>query len=174
MKSPVIALVGRTNVGKSTLFNRMVEAHKALTSTIPGTTRDRQEADCFWRGALVRLVDTGGQDIQTHDTFDLDVREQAALAVKSADLILFVVDVQAGVTPDDRTLAKALRSFKKPILLVANKADKARDRHAALDPGWKALGYDRPIAISSVQGAGIGDLLDEIWNTLEVNGVAPS
>lgn len=171
---PKVALVGRTNVGKSTLFNRLVEARKALVSEIAGTTRDRQEADCFWRGTIVRLVDTGGQDIASHDTFDLDVREQAALAVKSADLILFVVDVQTGVTPDDRTLAKALRGFKKPILLIANKCDKARDRRAAENPEWKALGHGAAIAVSSVQGAGVGDLLDQIWQMLETKGTPPS
>ncbi len=172
--TPKIAIVGRTNVGKSTLFNRMAEAQKALVSSIPGTTRDRQEADCFWRGTVARIVDTGGQDIKTGDVFDLDVREQAALATKTAEVIVFVVDAQLGVAPDDRTLAKELKKTKRPVILVANKADKQSDRKNAENPAWKALGFGTPLAVSAVQGAAVGDLLDLLWSALEKAGTPPS
>ena len=167
MKTPIVAIIGRTNVGKSTLFNRLAEASKALVSAIPGTTRDRSEADCFWQGKIARVVDTGGVDLNGGDTFDRDIIEQAEMAMKSADVILFLVDTKNGLAPDDRALAKRLRDTQKPVLLVANKADTAPLRKKAANESWKALGFGLPIAIAANEGSGIGDLLDEIWSTLK-------
>ncbi len=167
MKAPIIAIVGRANVGKSTLFNRLVGANKALTSPIPGTTRDRAEADCFWNGKIAHIVDTGGVNIQAIDPFDQDIQTQAGYAMKQADVILFLVDVQVGISPDDRELAKQLRKTKKPVFLIANKADNARLRKRAELPEWKALGYGQPMSIAAHQGISVGDVLDEVWKTLK-------
>lgn len=173
MKPPIVAIIGRTNVGKSTLFNRCAEANKALVSPIAGTTRDRSEADCFWQGHIARLVDTGGVNIKANDPFDTDIRTQVKYAIKSADVILFVVDVQAGITPDDRSLAKMLKDCKKPVFLVGNKTDNSFFRRKAEDQGWKSLGFGMPIAIAAHQGISVGDLLDEVWKTLKKIGKPP-
>ncbi|MEK9130962.1 MAG: ribosome biogenesis GTPase Der [Patescibacteria group bacterium] len=182
MKAPVIAIVGRTNVGKSTLFNVLAEASKALVSAIPGTTRDRSEADCFWQGLIARVVDTGGIDLKGTDVFDRDIREQAELAIDTADLILLVVDTKTGPTPDDRALAKRLRDSRKAVMLLTNKADNAPLRKKAIGEEWKALGLGQPLAIAANQGSGVGDVLDLAWTTLkkidkppvEVSDVTPT
>ncbi len=170
---PIIAIVGRTNVGKSTLFNRLSEANKALTSPIPGTTRDRSESDCFWQGNIARIIDTGGIDLKGNDPFDRDIREQVKIAVADADVILFLVDVKTGPQPDDRALAKTLRSSKKPIFLLANKADTPSLRRKAESDEWKALGLGMPMAIAAHQGMGTGDLLDVVWKKLIEIGRPP-
>ena len=182
VKAPVIAIVGRTNVGKSTLFNVLAEASKALVSAIPGTTRDRSEADCFWQGLIARVVDTGGIDLKGTDVFDRDIREQAELAIDTADLILLVVDTKTGPTPDDRALAKRLRDSRKAVMLLTNKADNAPLRKKAIGEEWKALGLGQPLAIAANQGSGVGDVLDLAWTTLkkidkppvEVSDVTPT
>ena len=166
MPIPTVAIVGRTNVGKSTLFNRVAESHKSLVSKIPGTTRDRNEADCFWRGKMARFVDTGGLELKQKDAFVEDIREQVSLAIKQADVIVFLVDAATGIMDDDRELAKEILSKGKPVVFVANKADNESLRARASDSGWKALGFGLPIAISAVQGVGVGDVLDVVWKGL--------
>lgn len=166
MKPPSVAIVGRTNVGKSTLFNSLAESNKALVSSIPGTTRDRHESDCFWQGHIARVVDTGGLNTEKGDPFGEEIKTQAETATKNADLVLFVVDAQTGVVPDDRELARWLKQRKKPILLVANKADNASMRNLAGSDAWKALGFGAPVPISAKQGVGVGDLLDRTWEML--------
>lgn len=160
-------------MGKSTLFNCLAEGSKALVSPEPGTTRDRSEIDCFWQGTIARVVDTGGIDVKGRDPFDADIREQVDMAVKTSDLILLVVDVKIGITPDDRALAKRLRQSKKPVILLANKADNPSLRRRATSDTWQALGLGSPLPIAANQGMGVGDLLDVAWKTLKKLGVPP-
>lgn len=164
---PKIAIVGRANVGKSTLFNRLLGANKALTSPIPGTTRDRAEGDCFWNGTVARVIDTGGVNMKAIDPFDRDIREQAELAINECDLVLFLVDVKVGINPDDRMIAKRLRESKKPIILVGNKADTPALRRTVESGEWKALALGTPFAIAAHQGQAVGDLLEDVWKKLK-------
>lgn len=166
MTKPIIAIVGRTNVGKSTLFNRLTEKHKALISKIAGTTRDRSYAECFWRGKKLTLVDTGGLDIISRETIEEGVKKQAEYAIKQADLILFVVDIQSRPLPQDKELARLLRKSKKPIILTANKADNPKLRKKISDSEWLKLGLSKPLAVSAINGSGTGDLLDKIVEQL--------
>lgn len=170
---PKVALVGRTNVGKSTLFNRLVEQKKSLTSDIPGTTRDRFEADAIWRGRVIRLIDTGGLDAAKENSIEQDTAEQARLAIQEADLIVFVVDLQAGLQKEDRELAKELVQTNKPVIVVGNKADNATIRAQADEKEWHNWELGRPQAISAIRGTGTGDLLDEIFHKLEKVNLQP-
>ncbi len=163
---PTVVIIGRRNVGKSALFNRLIEEQKAIVSDIAGTTRDRTEAVCLWRGVKIRVVDTGGLDVADTDTIDREVKKQARFAMKKADLILFLMDVRVGPMNVEETLAKELRATKKPILLVANKAETQRYRDAAENPTWKRLGFGLPFPISAITGQGVGDLLDLIFAQL--------
>ena len=171
-KPPIIALVGRTNVGKSTLFNRLSEKGKVLVSDEPGTTRDRSEADCFWRGKYIRVIDTGGLT-KDADPFKDQIDAQVRKAMDEADLALFLVDTQAGLLPEDRFVADELRKKSTPTILVANKADKAELRKKAGSDEWKALGFGEAIPVSSTQGVGTGDLLDLIWDKLKELNLEP-
>lgn len=170
---PKVAIVGRTNVGKSTLFNRLVEQQKSLVSSIPGTTRDRFEADCIWRGQVIRVVDTGGLDTENINDIEINTKEQARLAIKEADLILFVVDIRAGLQKEDRTLARELNKSKKPVIVVGNKADNAKFRALKDDKEWHKWELSPPIAIAAARGVGIGDLLDEVYVGLKENNTPP-
>ena len=172
-QAPKVVIVGRTNVGKSTLFNRFIEEQKSLVSAIPGTTRDRFEADAIWRAQVIRVVDTGGLDIDRHDEIEQNIERQAREAMKEADLILFVVDVQAGVTPEDRALAKDLLKSKVPVVVVGNKADNERLRKTVDGPDWKSWPMDKPVVISAHRGIGSGDLLDIIFEKLIENETPP-
>ena len=163
---PTIVIIGRRNVGKSALFNRLIEQSKAIVSDIAGTTRDRTEGTCLWRGTHVRIVDTGGLDIGDVEVIDREVKKQARFAIKEADLILFLVDARVGPTPAERTLAQELRKAKAPIMLVANKAETPKLRAQAEDPQWKRLGYGIPFPISAITGVGVGDLLDIVYKKL--------
>ncbi|MDP2631888.1 MAG: ribosome biogenesis GTPase Der [Candidatus Uhrbacteria bacterium] len=174
MTPPKIAIIGRTNVGKSTLFNRLVEAQKSLVSEVPGTTRDRFEADCIWRGKVVRLIDTGGLDTKASDQIERDIALQARAAIKEADVILFIVDAIAGLQKEDRDLAKELMKTKKPVIVAANKADNARIRSRLTDKEWFNWSLATPMAVSAKQGIGAGDLLDEIFNKLKEIGLEPT
>ncbi|MEW6301512.1 MAG: ribosome biogenesis GTPase Der [Thermodesulfobacteriota bacterium] len=160
MGAPVVAIVGRPNVGKSALFNRMVGTQHAIVEETPGVTRDRIYADVEWRGRKFVLVDTGG--IETAESRDL-IQEmttaQAKLAIDEADLILFVVDTKSGLIPQDRDIADMLRRSACPVILVASKAEGARRTDYV---EFYALGLGDPIPISSIHGTGIGDLLDAI------------
>ena len=160
MGAPVVAIVGRPNVGKSALFNRMVGTQHAIVEETPGVTRDRIYGNVEWRGRKFVLVDTGG--IETGESRDL-IREmttaQAKLAIDEADLILFVVDTKAGLIPQDRDIADMLRRSARPVVLVASKAEGAR-RSDYVE--FYALGLGDPVPVSSIHGTGIGDLLDAI------------
>ena len=169
-KPPRIALIGRANVGKSSLFNRMIEEQKSLVSEISGTTRDRHEADCLWRGAVIRLIDTGGLDVNRADEIERNVIEQAELAIKSADAIFFVVDITTPPTPDDLDIAHKLLKLKKPVLVLANKADNAALRASLFDSNWKSWPLGKPMSVSAKQGTGVGDVLDAATELLEKQG----
>ncbi len=171
--APKAVLIGRTNVGKSSLFNKLIEEQKSLVSHIAGTTRDRFEADCIWRGKIIRVVDTGGLDVDQSQEIERNVVEQANIAIKQADVILFLVDVNVGPQTDDLDIARKLLKSGKPVIAVGNKADNAELRRRANSDDWKAWPLNRPLAISAKQGVGVGDLLDEITAVLIKTGKPP-
>src|SRR3989338_345226 len=178
---PTIVIIGRRNVRKFVFFKRLIEEQKAIVSDIAGTTRDRTEGICLWLGKKVRVIDTGGMDIGEINTIDREVLRQAKFAIKDADIILFMVDARVGPTPAEKILARELRTVlsKKglsltPVILIANKAETARLREAAQDPVWKRLGFDIPFPISAITGAGVGDLLDEIFSTITIKKTSQS
>ena len=161
---PVVAIVGRPNVGKSTLLNRVIGRRAAIVEERPGVTRDRKDVDANWRGRDFRIVDTGGWMVGG-DTLDKKVSKQSERAIADADLVLLVVDVTTGITEDDSRVADLLRRSGKRVLLVANKVDDgARDNNA-----WEllALGLGDPLTVSALHGRGSGDLLDRVIDELE-------
>lgn len=164
---PKVAIIGRTNVGKSTLFNRLVQSQKSLVSAIPGTTRDRCEADCIWLGKVIRIIDTGGLDRASETDIDQDIAKQARAAIKVADLIIFVADGQAGLQGEDKDLIQELAKSKKPVIAVANKIDNNKIRSTLDDKEWHNIPFGKIFDISAHQGTGVGDLLDEIYLRLE-------
>ncbi len=161
---PVVAIVGRANVGKSTLFNRLVGKPVAIVEDIPGTTRDRVFADMSWQGQEVTLIDTGGLELRPGSPLAQKVKEQVSLAIAEADAIIFLVDVHDGVITTDEEIADQLRSCNKPLVLVANKADNAR-LESQIDDFHK-LGIGAPIAISAKHGRGIHSLLQAVASLL--------
>ncbi len=171
---PSVALIGRTNVGKSTLFNRLTESHSALVSEVAGTTRDRKEGDCLWRGRIIRIVDTGGLDADPNDDIERNVIKQAEIAIKMADIIYFVVDLNTGMLPQERDLAKKLVASKKPILVVGNKAENMGAITSVHEQQWRFPGLSVPIPVSAVRGTGVGDLLDETYDLLQKLGRPPA
>ncbi len=170
---PQVALIGRANVGKSTLFNRLVEDQKSLVSAIAGTTRDRNESDCLWRGQIISLVDTGGLDVDRSDEIESSIEVQARKALKNADAILFVVDVQSGLQSEDHDIAKELIALKKPVIVVANKADNAELRASLNEKEWHTWSFKEIHPVSARQGTGAGDLLDVLYKALEDVNVPP-
>ena len=158
--APLVAIVGRPNVGKSALFNRLTRTRRALVEEVAGTTRDRNYGFVEWRGRYVRLVDTGGVEGAEADPFSPLIRTQVLSAIDEADLTVFVVDAAEGVTAADEAIVDLLRRSKRPVLLVANKSDRrgARTNEADL----YALGLGDPMLISAYHGMGIGDLLDRM------------
>jgi GTP-binding protein len=182
MSKPIVALVGRPNVGKSTLFNRLAGERLAVVSEIPGTTRDRLVAEAEWRGVAFDIVDTGGidpSDLRREQPLSLDsadyidaIRAQAEIAARDADVVLFVVDVESGPTPADEEVANILRRGLRPeklkgvtpVILVANKCDNAQRRHEAVN--FFELGIGDPIPVSALHGTGTGDLLDLVFKSL--------
>jgi GTP-binding protein len=167
---PIVAIVGRPNVGKSTLFNRLIGERRAIVEDEPGTTRDRVYGTTDWGGVEFTVVDTGGlQDDQEVETDSLtqiarNTRDQAHVAIGEADVIVFMVDVRAGINAGDHEVAQLLRRADKPTILVANKADSAARRDSAFE--FYELGLGDPIPISSYHGTGTGDLLDRIVESL--------
>ena len=155
-----VAIVGYPNVGKSTLVNRLTESRAAVVHETPGVTRDRKELLCDWSGTSFRIIDTGGVDRTDTGPFGPKVAEQARLAVEEADLVLFVVDAQAGITPGDEELAEILRRSRREVLVIANKLDNPRRDAEALE--FHRLGLGDPLPLSALHGHGTGDLLDEI------------
>ena len=158
--SNLVAIVGCPNVGKSTLFNRLTGTRQAIVSDEAGTTRDRQYGKVEWGTREFSLVDTGGWVVNSDDIFEEEIRKQVVLATEEADLILFVVDVQNGITDLDTQVAQILRRAKTPVILCANKTDQNEDRYGA--PEFYALGLGEPYCVSAATGSGTGDLLDLI------------
>lgn len=156
----LVAIVGRPNVGKSTLFNRLTQTRHAIVSDQAGTTRDRQYGKCEWGGKEFSVVDTGGWVVNSDDIFEEEIRKQVKLAIDEADVILFVVDVENGITDLDDQVASILRRSKTPVILVANKADNTQDQYAAAE--FYSFGLGEPYCISALTGSGTGDLLDLI------------
>jgi GTP-binding protein len=163
---PIVALVGRVNVGKSTIFNKMLEENKAIVSDIAGTTRTRNIGLVNWRGKNFSLVDTGGITFSEGIELEDEIIKQTEIAIKEANLIIFVVDVQAGLLPQERELAKRLIKEKNRTIFVANKADNEKMRLGAHEGDWLKLGFGTPFAISAANGSNIGNLLDEVFKRL--------
>lgn len=160
----LVAIVGRPNVGKSTLFNRLTNTRHAIVSDVAGTTRDRQYGKCEWCGKEFSVVDTGGWVVNSDDIFEDAIRRQVIVATEEADLVLFLVDIKNGVTDWDEDVAQILRCTKLPVILVANKADNNEDNYYASE--FYSLGLGEPHTISAATGSGTGDLLDLIMETL--------
>jgi GTP-binding protein len=163
-----VAIVGFPNVGKSTLINRLTQTRAAVVHETPGVTRDRKELLADWNGRHFRVVDTGGVDLLGEGAFDRAIVEQARAAIGEADLVLFVVDARAGITPGDEELAGILRAAKKPVLVLANKIDDPRRDADALE--FHRLGLGDPWPLSALHGHGTGDLLDEVVARLPGGG----
>lgn len=157
--SNVIAIVGRPNVGKSTLFNRLTESRRAIVAEISGTTRDRQYGKCEWNGQEFSVIDTGGWVINSADIFENEIKRQVNLAVEESDVVLFVVDGKSGVTDYDQEIASMLRRVKKSVVLVCNKVDDYTEQYQAAE--FYSLGLGDPFLLSALTGLGSGDLLDE-------------
>jgi GTPase len=166
-----VAIVGFPNVGKSTLINRLTGSRAAVVHETPGVTRDRKELICEWGGREFLLVDTGGVDVADPSPITRGIAEQAQAAIADADLVLFVVDAQAGITPGDEEIAGILRRSRKPVLLIANKIDDPAQDAAALE--FHRLGLGDPVPLSGLHGHGTGDLLDTIVDLLPGGGRAP-
>lgn len=156
----LVAIVGRPNVGKSTLFNRLTESRQAIVDETSGTTRDRQYGRTEWGGQDFSIVDTGGWVVNSDDIFEEEINKQVLIAIEEADVLLFVVDVVNGLTDLDMNVASILRRTTKPVLVVSNKADNF-SRHADSSEFY-SLGLGDPISISAINGSGTGDLLDVI------------
>ncbi|HEX2044586.1 MAG TPA: ribosome biogenesis GTPase Der [Gaiellaceae bacterium] len=165
----VVAVVGFPNVGKSTLVNRLSATREAVVFETPGVTRDRKDVVCEWSGKRFLLVDTGGVDVADPSPLTREIAEQARRAVAEADLVLFLVDAKAGVTPGDEEVAEILRRARKPVIVVANKIDDPRRDAEAVE--FHALGLGEPVALSALHGHGTGDLLDRI--VAELPGTGP-
>ncbi|MFH1405218.1 MAG: ribosome biogenesis GTPase Der [Patescibacteria group bacterium] len=165
-KMPTVVLVGRTNVGKSTLFNRLTEKREAMVSRTPGTTRDRREGLCSWRGKTIKIIDTGGLDVDFSDFIESNIAKQAHVAIKQADIVLFVVDLKSDPLPQDIELARALTKLNKTIITVGNKAETKSVANRATKEKWKLLDMPYPFPVSAIQGVGVGDLLDIIYDKL--------
>jgi len=156
----IVAIVGRPNVGKSTLFNRLIERKEAITDNTAGTTRDRHYGKAEWNGVLFSVIDTGGYVSGSDDVFEAEIRKQVTLAIEESDSILFMVDVQHGLTAMDQTIAGMLRKAKKPVILAANKVDEHARQYAASE--FYKLGLGEVFCIAAVSGAGTGELLDAL------------
>ncbi|QPC81750.1 ribosome biogenesis GTPase Der [Phototrophicus methaneseepsis] len=176
-RKPIVALVGRPNVGKSSLFNRLVGERMAVIHDIPGTTRDRLQGQSFWNGITFHVIDTGGIEVyQAKGTRDENplaegsidfvpqIESQALAAVQEADIIIMVVDILSGMTAADETIAEILRRTDKPVIVAANKADDKKYENDAYE--FYALGLGQVIPISSIHGAGVGDMLDVVTEEL--------
>ena len=158
--SVIVAIVGRPNVGKSTLFNRLIKRREAIVDSVSGVTRDRNYGKSEWNGRDFSVIDTGGYIKGSDDIFEAEIRKQVELAIDEADVIMFVVDVEEGITPMDAEVAKLLRKETKPILVVVNKVDNAMRENDALE--FYNLGLGEYFTISSTSGSGTGDLMDKL------------
>jgi len=161
----VVAIVGRPNVGKSTLYNRLIGERQAIIDNVSGVTRDRQYGSSFWNGKTFTVVDTGGFVQHSEDVFESAIREQVRIAIEEAHVILFLVDVTTGITDLDEEIAKMLRSSDKPVFLIVNKADNS-DRLLEANEFW-SLGFDNTFFLSAMTGSGTGDLLDAVTELID-------
>lgn len=166
----IVAIVGRPNVGKSTLFNRLTKSRRAIVNEEAGTTRDRQYGKSEWSGRDFSVIDTGGWVINSTDVFEEEIKRHVVLAVEEADLILFMVDIQNGITDFDNEVATILRRSKKPLIVVANKADTFEWQYQAAE--FYKLGLGEPFVVSAINGLGSGDLLDKVVEMLGPNAPA--
>ena len=164
----LVAIVGRPNVGKSTLFNRLTKSRQAIVSDEAGTTRDRQYGKCDWNGKEFSVVDTGGWVVNSDDIFEEEIRKQVLIATEEADLIIFLVDIMTGVTDLDMDVANILRRTKIPVILAANKTDNNTLIYNSAE--FYRLGLGDPMCISSATGSGTGDLLDEVLKKMPEKG----
>lgn len=160
----IVAIVGRPNVGKSTLFNRLIQRREAIVDAVSGVTRDRHYGKSDWNGKEFSVIDTGGYVVGSDDVFEAEIDKQVELAIDEADLIIFMVDVESGVTGMDNEVAKLLRKVKKPVFLVVNKVDNSKRNAEAVE--FYALGLGEYYTIASINGSGTGDLLDAIVEAL--------
>ena len=161
MSKPVVAIVGRPNVGKSTLFNAIAGETISIVKDTPGVTRDRIYADCNWLNMNFTLIDTGGIEPDTSDVILAQMREQAEIAIATADVIVFIVDVHQGLVDSDFRVADMLRKSKKPVVLAVNKVDSIKKYGNDVYEFYN-LGIGDPIAVSAASRLGLGDLLDEV------------
>ena len=162
--SNIVAIVGRPNVGKSTLFNRLTESRKAIVDEMAGVTRDRQYGKAIWNGVEFSVIDTGGYVVNSDDVFEEEIRKQVVIAIDEADVILFAVDVETGITDMEDAVAAILRKSKKPVFVVVNKVDtpiRAMESHE-----FYSLGLGELYCISAMNGSGTGDLLDAVVESL--------
>lgn len=164
----LVAIVGRPNVGKSTLFNRLTKSRRAIVSDTAGTTRDRQYGKCEWNGKEFSVVDTGGWVVKSDDIFEEEIRKQVIIATEEADLVLFLVDVTTGLTDWDEDVAAILRRTKLPVIVVVNKVDNNDQQYGAAE--FYKLGLGDPQCISSATGSGTGDLLDLMLTKFKNDG----
>ena len=162
----IVAIVGRPNVGKSTLFNRLIQRREAIVDSVSGVTRDRNYGKSEWNGKEFSVIDTGGYIKGSDDVFEGEIRKQVELAIDEADVIIFVVDVEEGITPMDETVAKLLRKVTKPVLLAVNKVDNAMREKDAIE--FYNLGLGDYYTFASISGSGTGDLLDALIDSFPV------
>lgn len=168
--SNIVAIVGRPNVGKSTLFNRLVQRREAIVDSVSGVTRDRHYGKSDWNGKEFSVIDTGGYTIGSNDIFEEEIRKQVQLAIEESDIIVFVVDVEEGITPMDTEVANILRKVKKPVFMAVNKVDNSMRVNDALE--FYNLGLGEYYTISSINGSGTGELLDALTEKLEGEVIA--
>lgn len=167
-----LAIVGRPNVGKSTLFNRLLEQRKAIVEDTPGVTRDRQYGVSEWNGKSFNVIDTGGFVAGGDDVFEKEIREQVLIAVQEANAVLFMVDASTGITTLDEAMADVLRPSKKPVFLVVNKVDNNARLLEASE--FYSLGFEHIFFISSMSGSGTGEVLDDVANLIEIEAEEPN
>lgn len=160
----IVAIVGRPNVGKSTLFNRLVGHRKAITDATEGTTRDRHYGSTDWNGRWFTVIDTGGYTMNSDDIFEKEIVRQVDMAIEEADVIVFMVDVETGITDLDEKMATILRRQGKPVILMVNKVDNNKRQAEAFE--FYSLGLGEPITVSSMSGSGTGELMDAIYDAL--------
>ncbi len=160
----IVAIVGRPNVGKSTFFNRLIQRREAIVDAVSGVTRDRHYGKSDWNGKEFSLIDTGGYVVGSDDIFEAEIDKQVELAIDEADAIIFMVEVESGVTGMDEDVAQLLRKSKKPVFLAINKVDNSKRAQDAVE--FYSLGFERFYAISSINGGGTGDLLDDLVKAL--------
>ena len=162
----IVAIVGRPNVGKSTLFNRLIQRREAIVDSVSGVTRDRNYGKSEWNGKEFSVIDTGGYIRGSDDVFEGEIRKQVELAIDEADVIIFVVDVEEGITPMDDAVAKLLRKVTKPVLLAVNKVDNAMREKDAIE--FYNLGLGEYYTFASISGSGTGDLLDALIDAFPI------